>query len=117
MFQVTYIQRDFLKGLEEVRFVEQKLEGKNYTAKSAELWIVDPVEIKLADIGDHAVFLADGSSAADITAEVVYIGTGKKDELANIDVAGKIVLINGNPQSAVANAVWAKGAVGVSALL
>jgi len=38
-------------------FVEQALDGPNYTAKSAELWIVEPVEIKLADIGDHAVYL------------------------------------------------------------
>ncbi|WP_336517049.1 M28 family peptidase [Pollutibacter soli] len=100
-------------GLEDVRFIEQKLEGPNYTAKSAELWITDPVELKLADIGDHAVYLSDGSHDADLSAELVYIGNGTKGELEKMDVAGKIVLINGNPQAAVANAVWAKGAVGV----
>src|SRR5689334_15524321 len=82
-------------GLEDVKFVEQVLDGPNYTAKSAELWIVEPVEIKLGDIGDHALYLADGSHDADITAEVVWIGNGTKAELENIDVAGKIVLING----------------------
>ena len=107
------IEQAKLAGLEDVRFIEQKLEGPNYTAKSAELWIVDPVEIKLADIGDHAVFLADGSHSADITAEVVWIGTGKPEELENTDVKGKIVLINGNPATAARNGVWAKGAVGV----
>jgi hypothetical protein len=100
-------------GLEDVRFVEQVLEGQNYTAKSAELWIVEPVEIKLADIGDHALYLADGSHDADLTAELIWIGNGTKAELENIDVAGKIVLVNGNPNTGVHNAVWAKGAVGV----
>lgn len=100
-------------GLEDVRFIEQVSEGPNYTAKSAELWIVEPIEIKLADIGDHAVYLADGSSDADVTAEVVWIGTGTKTELETIDVKGKIVLINGSPGTAVTNAVWGKGAVGV----
>jgi hypothetical protein len=100
-------------GLEDVKFVEQRLEGPNYTAKSAELWIVEPVEIKLADIGDHAVYLADGSHDADVTAEVVWIGNGTKAELEKIDVAGKIVLINGSPGTAATNAVWGKGAAGV----
>jgi hypothetical protein len=100
-------------GLEDVKFIEQKLEGPNYTAKSAELWITEPVEIKLADIGDHAVYLADGSHDADVTAEVVWIGNGSKAELEKIDVAGKIVLINGSPGTAATNAVWGKGAVGV----
>jgi hypothetical protein len=100
-------------GLEDVKFIEQKLEGPNYTAKSAELWVVEPVEIKLADIGDHAVYLADGSHDADVTAEVVWIGNGTKAELEKIDVAGKIVLINGSPGTAATNAVWGKGAVGV----
>lgn len=37
--------------LEDVRFVEQPLPGVNYTARSAELWMVAPVEMKLANIG------------------------------------------------------------------
>ena len=51
-------------GLSDVRFIEQPLPGENYTAKSAELWMVEPVELKLADIGEHAVYLADGSHDA-----------------------------------------------------
>ena len=93
-------------GLEDVKFIEQVMPAPNYTAKSAELWIVDPIEIKLADIGDHALYLSDGSHDADVTAEVVWIGTGKKEEIEKIDVAGKIVLINGNPRTAATNAVW-----------
>src|ERR1051325_5153715 len=55
-------------GVDEVRFVEQPLEGPNYTARSAELWMVEPVEVKLADIGEQAVYLADMSRDADVTA-------------------------------------------------
>lgn len=100
-------------GLEDVRFVEQPLEGPNYTAKSAELWMTEPVEIKLADIGDHALLLSDGSHDADVTAELVWAGTGSEDDLKDLDVEGKIVLVNAKPSDAAKNAVWGKGAVGV----
>ncbi|HZB46396.1 MAG TPA: hypothetical protein VE360_14170, partial [Pyrinomonadaceae bacterium] len=56
-------------GVDEVRFVQQPLPGPNYTARAGELWVVEPVEVKLADIGEHAVFLADGSRDADVKAE------------------------------------------------
>ncbi len=100
-------------GLQDVRFIEQVLDGRNYTARAAELWMVEPVEVKLADIGEHAVYLADGSHDADVTAELVWIGDGSKVALKDIEVAGKIVLTDANPGRAVQNAVWEKGAVGV----
>lgn len=100
-------------GLEDVKFIEQPLGGPNYTAKSAELWITEPIEIKLADIGDHALVLSDGSHDANVTAELVWAGTGSKADLENLDVAGKIVLVSGYPGAAVANAVYGKGALGV----
>ncbi|MBI5215652.1 MAG: M28 family peptidase [Ignavibacteriae bacterium] len=100
-------------GLEDVKFIEQPLQGKKYNPRSAELWMVEPVEIKLADAADHAVILADGSSDANVTAELVYIFDASKDTLKNIDVAGKIVLTNSSTWAAVQNAVWEKGALGV----
>lgn len=100
-------------GLEDVRFIEQPLPGVNYTAKSAELWMVEPVELKLADIGDHAVYLSDGSYDADVTAELVYVGDASEQSLKGVDVAGKIVLTSSNPGAAVQNAVYARGAIGV----
>ena len=99
-------------GLQDVSIIKQPLDG-NYTARSAELWMVEPVELKLADIGDHALYLADNSRDADVTAELVWGGNGSAEALANIDVKGKIVLVNGNPGPAMQNAVYAKGAVGV----
>jgi hypothetical protein len=100
-------------GLEEVRFVEQTLDGPNYTARSAELWMTEPVELKLADIAEHAVYLADGSRSADVTADLVFIGEGTEEEMKGLDVRGKIVLTSGPPYRAVANAVVKGGAVGV----
>ena len=101
-------------GLQDVSIIKQPLEG-NYTAKTAELWMIEPVEVKLADIGDHALYLADNSRDADVTAELVYIGNGSEDALQNIDVKGKIVLTNNQPGVAIANAVYKRGALGVVA--
>jgi hypothetical protein len=100
-------------GLEEVRFVEQPLPGRNYTARAAELWMVEPAEVKLADIGEHAVYLADGSHDADVTAELVWVGDASEGALRGLDVKGKIVLTSGGAQTAVQNAVRKRGAVGV----
>ena len=100
-------------GLEEVRFIDQPLPGPNYTARSAELWMVEPVELKLADIGEHAVYLADMSRDADVTADLMDIGDGTDEALIGLDVRGKIVLTSGPPQRAVENAVAKGGAVGV----
>jgi hypothetical protein len=100
-------------GLTDVRFIEQPLPGVNYTARSAELWMTEPVALKLADIGEHAVYLADGSHDADVTAELIYIGDATVDSLKNLDVKGKIVLTNWQPGRAAQNAVYARGAVGI----
>ncbi|MFQ5632088.1 MAG: M28 family peptidase, partial [bacterium] len=102
-------------GLEDVKFIEQPLGRPSYTAKSAELWMMEPVEVKLADIGDHALYLADGSHDADVSAELVWLNDGSEDALENIDVEGKIVLTSSSPGRAVFNAVYDKGAVGVVA--
>jgi len=100
-------------GLEDVKFIEQPLLGPNYTPISAELWMVEPIEIKLADIGDHALYLSDGSHDANVTAELIWAGTGSEEDLKDLDVAGKLVLVSGNPGDAVKNAAYGKGAVGV----
>lgn len=102
-------------GLEDVRFIEQPLDGDNYTAHSAELRMIEPVDVKLADIGEAAVYLSDGSHDADVTAELIWIGDDLNDSLGGLNVEGKIVLTDGSPSWAVRKAVWEKGAVGVVA--
>jgi hypothetical protein len=58
--------------------------------------------------------LASGSSDADVTAELVYVGPGfRESDYAGKDVKGKIVLVNGYPGSARAIAVEKLGAVGI----
>lgn len=102
-------------GLEEVRFIEQPF-GRGltaYNARSAELWMVEPVEVKLADIGDHVLYLATYSYDADVTAELVWIGDASEESLEGLDVTGKLVLTDAQPSEAVKNAVWGKGAAGV----
>ncbi len=102
-------------GLEDVKFIEQqpRSPGTAYNARSAELWMVEPVEVKLADIGSHVLYLATNSYDADVTAELVWIGDGSEGALEGKDVKGKIVLTSGQPGAAVANAVWKMGAAGV----
>lgn len=87
----------------------------NYTARSAELWMIEPVELKLADIGDHALYLSDNSRDADVTADLVWIGDASDEALKGINVKGKIVLASANPGYAVNQAVYQRGAIGVIA--
>lgn len=113
---VDYVVQEAQKaGLQDVQFIEQPLRGKAYNPIAAELWMVEPVEVKLADIGDHALYLADGSHDADVTAELVWIGKATDEALSGLDLTGKLVLTSGNPAQAVRKAVWEKGAVGVVA--
>ncbi len=100
-------------GLEDVQFIEQRLNHPNYTARRAELWMVEPMEVKLADLGDHATILADGSSSADTTAEVVWIGDEEAGNRMDTDLRGKIVLTSRSAFGAVRRAVWKQGAIGV----
>ncbi len=107
-------------GLVDVSIIKQPLNDSdgnpaNYTARIGELWMTSPVEIKLADIGDHALYLSDGSRDADVTAELIWVGDASVEALKGLDVKGKIVLTNTNPGVAVMNAVYERGAVGVIA--
>lgn len=99
-------------GLTDVSIIKQPLDGTNYTARVGELWMVEPVEMKLADIGDHAVYLADNSRDADLTAELVWIGDATDAAMQGIDVKGKIVLSSAGAGFVVNQAVYRRGAVG-----
>jgi hypothetical protein len=102
-------------GLVNVRVVKQKYEGGiSWDPVSAELWLVEPDEIKLADFEDVAVSLAVWSRSAHVTAELVDIGPASAPgDFASSDVAGKVVLTTAPPSLAIRNAVWERGALGV----
>ena len=100
-------------GLEDVRMIMQPLERPAYKAIRGELWMVEPVEYKLADIGDCTLYLADSSADADVTAELVFIPEGSQAGPEGLDLKGKIVLTNASPYSPAVNDTLKQGAVGL----
>lgn len=79
---------------------------------SASLWEVQPGLKKIADYGDLAATLASGSSNADVTAELVWIGAGTEDEISKLDLKGKVVVTESSGGSVQSRVVKA-GAVGI----
>ena len=101
-------------GLVDVEIVKQKFEGGlSWDARSAQLWLLEPEERKLADFADVAVSLAVFSRSARAEAELVDVGGAAPADFRNLDVAGKIVLTTAAPALAVRTAVWERAALGV----
>lgn len=102
-------------GIEEVRMItDLKYRGIGWTAKSAELWIVSPDARRLASFAEAAVSIADYSRSGTWEGELVDVGAGARDsDYEGKDVKGKIVLVSGAPASAMEQAVWKRGALGV----
>jgi len=67
-----------------------------WDAEEGDLWLVQPVQKKIASLNQVATSLASGSMNADVEAEVVYVGAGREADYAGKDVAGKIVLGSGS---------------------
>jgi aminopeptidase YwaD len=102
-------------GITDVRIIDLPTSGpKTWDAESAELWLTKPTKRKIADLKDIPACLCSGSSDADVTAELVYVGPGYRDSFyEGKDLKGKIALVNGYPGSAQALAVDKYGAVGL----
>jgi len=102
-------------GITEACIIDLPTSGpKTWDAESAELWIAKPAKRKIADLNDMPACLCSGSSDADVTAELVYIGPGFRDSYyEGKDLKGKIALVNGYPGSAQSLAVEKLGAVGL----
>jgi len=64
---------------------------------SGELWEVSPGLKKLADYKDQAAMLVSGSQNADVEAELIWVGNGRKGEYDTLAVSGKIVVTNAYP--------------------
>jgi aminopeptidase YwaD len=73
---------------------------------------VSPGKSKLADYDDLPAVLASGSNNADVTAELVWVGEGREEDIEQAGVEGKIVVTSGNIAMVHSLAV-AKGALGV----
>jgi hypothetical protein len=102
-------------GFSDVKLERFPQEQKQWDAEMAELWIEKPVRKLVTRYRDLPATLATGSETTEVTAELVYIGSGdREDDYAGKDVKGKIVLASG-PVGAVHDlAVRKYGAAGVA---
>ena len=98
-----------LPGAEVVKFPG----GETWDGGKGELWEVTPIRQKLASYLDMAAMLASGSTTGQATGELVWIGSGRPDEIAGKDLAGKIVVTEGSAGGAHQAACIDKGALGV----
>jgi aminopeptidase YwaD len=86
--------------------------GTTWDGVKGSLWEVSPGKSKIADYGEFPAVLAQGSSNADVTAELVWVGEGRQDDIEKAGVSGKIVVTSGSI-SMVHTLSVAKGALGV----
>jgi len=114
MFYETKFYLDKMKeyklaGAELVRFPG----GTTWDGVKGELWEVEPQRRKLASYRDMAAMLASGSVDTDVTAELIWVGLGSKDDLQGKDVAGKIVVTEGSLSAVYRIACTEMGAAGI----
>ncbi len=86
--------------------------GTTWDGVKGTLWEVSPGKSKIADYGDLPAVLASGSTNTDVTAELVWVGEGKQEDIEKAGVQGKIVVTSGSI-SMVHSLAVAKGALGV----
>ena len=105
--------RDY--GLEDVRVIRQKTRTPSWSPKLGELTLTEPYVRRLAFTPEVALSLADYSRPTTIAAaEVIDVGPGTAEaDYAGKDVAGKIVLATGSLATAMNEAVWKRGALGL----
>jgi aminopeptidase YwaD len=87
--------------------------GENWDGIKGELWEVKPGREKIASYRDLTAMLASGSTSADVTAELVWVGEGRLKDLEGLDVKDKIVVTSGSAGSVHSAACIKKGAAGV----
>jgi hypothetical protein len=120
-FAVTALveERARAAGLADVRRIDQVAMTASWTPKRAEAWLLEgggasARETFLGSFADAKTSIADFSRPADVTAELVDVGSGEKGaDYAGRDVRGKIVLAFGNLGEVMDQAVWKRGAAGI----
>jgi hypothetical protein len=101
-------------GLEDVRLIKQPGPGgRPLNVRLGELSIVEPEPERIASTLQVRLHLADGSRPTDLTAELVDVGAGTREDYATRDVAGKIVLTYGTLGTVMREAVGERRALGV----
>jgi aminopeptidase YwaD len=112
-FSETQYILDRLKeyGLEGT-MVNKYTGGTTWDGVKGSLWEVSPGKSKIADYGDLPAVLASGSTNTDVTAELVWVGEGRQEDIDIAGVSGKIAVTSGSI-SMVHSLAVAKGALGV----
>jgi hypothetical protein len=87
--------------------------GEVWDGIKGELWEVSPMRQKLASYQDLRAMLASGSTDADVTAQLVWVGMGTAEELDRADIDGKIVVTEGSMGGVHTAACMERGALGV----
>jgi Peptidase family M28 len=110
-------------GLENVSIERFPSDGKTeyfgyrtpprWAARKGELWLVAPFPMKIASYAEMPLSLVEGSTTADIEAELVDVGAGTSDKDYAAGVKGKIVLTTSKVQTVFGRAVGKEGAAGV----
>jgi aminopeptidase YwaD len=86
----------------------------SWEAEEGTLDLVAPERERLADFSVDRVVLGRFSTSADVTADLVDVGSGSRaEDYEGRNVEGRIVLASGNPEDAHRQAVWSRGALGV----
>lgn len=113
----TYMETTYMEematryGLSDVR-VDYFPAREAWVPEVGELWMVEPVQKKMASLTMVPAALASGSTSGDWEAEVVYVGSGRQGDYVGKSLTGKIALGNASVGSVFANAVGRLGAVG-----
>jgi len=119
-FRESRVVADFAEayGYDNVTIEVFREGGTAWQPTRGELWMTTPQSVKLFDIHDIALSLASRNVNADITADLVDVGTGRPEDFAGTDVRGKFVLSSGSIRSVYGTAIerGAVGALGISVI-
>jgi aminopeptidase YwaD len=113
----TFLETRYLEemanryGLSEVR-VDLFPGSPGWVPEVGDLWMVEPVQRKLASLTMVPAALASGSGNADTEAELVYVGAGRPEDFQGKELTGKIVLGDANVGAVFSQAVGRYGAAG-----
>ncbi|MGQ9618971.1 MAG: M28 family peptidase [Candidatus Aminicenantia bacterium] len=121
-FESSFVEKKLKEyGLKDVSIVELpksffSRQETTWDAISAELWMVKPQKIKLADLREIPATLCSGSYSFDGEGELIYVGPGDDDRYyKDKDVKEKFILVNGSPEPARRVGVEKFGALGIIA--
>ncbi len=90
--------------------------GEAWDGIRGDLWEVSPIRQKLASHTDMVPMLANGSSPAKVTGELIWVGRGMVEDIRQAQVEGKIVVTEGSISMVHSEACLRQGALGVIAI-